>query len=161
MELLQAVFTTLWTIWNHRNMVLHKGKAQGSLSTITRPEAKTEIKAKHNVNQNWQVLINVVASKNRRTKRCGYAIEARKLDGTLLFRGGASSGRPTQHLAVQEALVEALIKSTAMGLYRVVVVSTDQRMVEICNKHRKAAWQGQALLMDLQNLHRHSIFVCT
>ena len=56
-------------------------QVQGSLSTIARTEAKTEIK--------------VAASRNRRTKRCGYAFEARKMDGTLLFRGGASSGRQT------------------------------------------------------------------
>ena len=38
--------------------------------------------------------------RNRRKKRCGYAFEARKMDGTLLFRGGASSGRQTQHLVI-------------------------------------------------------------
>ena len=39
------------------------------------------------LNQSWQILIKVAASRNRRTKRCGYAFEARKMDGTLLFRG--------------------------------------------------------------------------
>ena len=67
------------------------------------------------LNQSWQILIKVAASRNRRTKRCD-AFEARKMDGTLLFRGGASSGRQTQLLAVQEALVEALIKVNTIGM---------------------------------------------
>ena len=68
------------------------------------------------LNQSWQILFKVAASRNRRTKRCGYAFEARKMDGMLLFRGGASSGRQTQLLAVQEVLMEALIKVNRIGM---------------------------------------------
>jgi len=35
----------------------------------------------------------VVAARNSRTKRCGFAFEARRMDGALLFRGGASCGK--------------------------------------------------------------------
>ena len=41
--------------------------------------------------------------------------------------------------------MEALIKSTEMGLDRVVIVCADKRLVDICNKHMKIAWQDQAL----------------
>ena len=48
-------------------------------------------------------------------------------------------------------------KSTELGCYRVVIVSADKRLVDICNKHRKIAWQDQALLMDLHNFHPQGV----
>jgi len=53
--------------------------------------------------------------------------------------------------------VEALIKSTELGLDRVVIVCADNRLVDICNKHIKIAWQDQALLMDLHNVHQQGV----
>ncbi|KAL0011659.1 hypothetical protein SO802_006767 [Lithocarpus litseifolius] len=47
-------------------------------------------------NQNWQLLIKVAATRNKRTKRSGFDVEARNLDGAVLFRG-ASSRKKTQH----------------------------------------------------------------
>ena len=175
MDLLQAVFTTLWLIWNHRNVVLHKGKVPMPLEVVlmfqslicrcreafqTHQDQRQIYKPKPSIfmlTQNWQVLIEVAASRNRRTKRCGFAFEARRMDGALLFRGGTSCGRPIQHLAAQEALVETLIKSTAMDLFKAILVSNDQRRAELCNNQRKATWQDQALAMDLQNLHQQGL----
>ena len=34
MELLQAMFTLLWSIWNHRNMVLRKGKVPNPMEVV-------------------------------------------------------------------------------------------------------------------------------
>ena len=34
--------------------------------------------------------------------------------------------------------MEALIKCTAMGLYKAIIVSNDQRLVELCNNYSKA-----------------------
>ena len=31
---LQAIFTTLWTIWNHRNTVVHEGKQPNPMEVI-------------------------------------------------------------------------------------------------------------------------------
>lgn len=146
MELLQAVFTTLWTIWNHKNMVLHKGQVPNPLEVILTsqsliPRYREAFHQPHDqgkcqkpkskvptFNQDWPILIKLVASRNRRTKRCRYAFEARKMEGNLLFRRRASSGRQTQHLAIQEALVKALNKSTELGLHRVVIVITDKKL---------------------------------
>ena len=36
-----------------------------------------------NLTQSWQVLIKVAASRNRITKRCGFAFETRRMDGAL------------------------------------------------------------------------------
>ena len=51
-------------------------------------------------NQNWQIMLKVAANKNRRSKRSGYAFEAKTLEGNILFIGGASSERKPQHLAI-------------------------------------------------------------
>ena len=61
--------------------------------------------------QNWQLLIKVATTKNKRTRRSGFAVEARSLDGSILFRRGASSGENTEHQAAQEALLLALMKA--------------------------------------------------
>ena len=53
--------------------------------------------------------------------------------------------------------MEVLIKSTELGLDRVVIVCADNRLVDICNKHIKIAWQDQALLMDLHNVHQQGV----
>jgi len=42
----------------------------------------------------------VAAYRFRKSKRCGYAFEGVKLDGNILFTGGANSGRQTQYLAI-------------------------------------------------------------
>ena len=34
MELLQAMFTILWSIWKHKNMVLHKGKVPNPMEVV-------------------------------------------------------------------------------------------------------------------------------
>ena len=65
--------------------------------------------------QNWQLLIKVAATKSKRTRRSGFSFEARSLDGSILFRGGVSSGVKSRHQATQEALLLALMKAKDMG----------------------------------------------
>ncbi|KAL0007790.1 hypothetical protein SO802_009292 [Lithocarpus litseifolius] len=156
-------------------MVLHKGKVPNPMEVVLMSQSLTcryreafrsqqsqrqRNKPKPSISiltQSWQVLIKEAAARNRRTKRCGFAFEARRMDGATLLRGGASCGKPTQRLAAQEALVEALIKATTMDFHRTIVVTNDKRLVELCNNHRKATWLDQALEMDLQNLHQQGL----
>ena len=104
MELLQAMFTTLWKIWNHRNMVLYKGKVPNPLEVVlmsqsliyrykeafqTHQDQRQRYKPKpsiSNLTQSWQVLIKVAASRDRITKRCGFAFETRRMDGALTIQ---------------------------------------------------------------------------
>ena len=79
--------------------------------------------------RNWQLLIKVVATKNKRTRRSGFAIEASSLDGSILFRRGASNGEKTQHQAAQEALLLALMKARDLGYQRLYVISNDKYLV--------------------------------
>ena len=99
----------------------------------------------------------MAATRNKRTKRSGFAVESRKLDGAILFRGGASSGEKTQHQAAQEALLMALIKARKLGYQRLFVVSNDRYLVNLCNNARKTVWLDRTFLLDLHNLHQQGL----
>lgn len=154
-SLLQSIFTILWTIWTHKNLVLHKGKSPSPVEVvltlkslickykeafnqsqrqkhIQRPKSRTM-----DFSQNQQLLIKVAATKNKRTKRSDFAVDARNLDGAILFKGGASSGKKKQHQVAQEALLEALIKAKELGNQRLFIVSNDRYLVNLCNHTRK------------------------
>ena len=105
----------------------------------------------------------MAAHRNRRSKRCGFAFEAIKLNGDTLFKGGANSGRHSQYMAAQEALVEAILKAKDLGFYRIIIMS-NRRLVQICSHTNNPSWQDQALLSDLyqlqqQGLITHVLFV--
>lgn len=106
----------------------------------------------------------MVAYRNRKSKRRGYAFEDIKLDGSTLFTGGASSRRQTQCVAVQKALVEALIKAKDTRIRRIMILSNDRRLTQICNYTKKPSWQAQTFTLDLlqlqqQGLITHVLFV--
>ena len=129
MNYLQALFTTLWSIWNHRNMVLHQGQIPNLVKVILISQSLTcryqeafnqslvqEIRSnpkqtKSIPHQNWQILIKVVVDRNRKAGKYGFAFEATTLDGSTLFKGGANSGRQSIYMATQEALVESILKA--------------------------------------------------
>lgn len=139
-------------------MVLHKGKTPSPVKVvltsqtliyrykeafnqsprqkhIQRPKRRTM-----DFSQNWQLLIKVATTRNKRTKRSGFVVEARNLDKEILFKGGASSGKKIQHQVAQEALLEALIKAKELGYQRLFIVSNDRYLVNLCNKTRKIVW---------------------
>lgn len=123
-ELLTSSFHHLWSIWNHRNMVLHQGQIPNLVKVILISQSLTcryqeafnqslvqEIRSnpkqtKSIPHQNWQILIKVVIDRNRKARKYGFAFEATTLDGSTLFKGGANSGRQSIYMETQEALVE-------------------------------------------------------
>ena len=94
---LQLIFTILWTIWTHRNLVLHNGKTPNPLEVILTPQSlfastrrllicimgynhsQRSRNRTRDCRRNWQLLIKVAATKNKRTRRSGFAIEAVEL----------------------------------------------------------------------------------
>ena len=102
---LRSIFTIPWTIWIHRNLIFHNGKTPNLVEVILTSQSLIyRFKEAFNLykgynhcqrsrnrtkecRQNWQFLIKVAATKNKRTRRSGFAIEARSLDGSILFGG--------------------------------------------------------------------------
>uniref|UniRef100_A0A7N2L1G5 Uncharacterized protein n=1 Tax=Quercus lobata TaxID=97700 RepID=A0A7N2L1G5_QUELO len=76
-------------------------------------------------NQEWQIILKVAAHKNRRSKT---------LDGNELFSGGASCGRKNQQLAIQDAVGEAILKAMQMGYNKILILSNNNRLVQLCNQ---------------------------
>ena len=109
--------------------------------------------------QSWQIIIKVAASKNRKAKRYGFAFEATNLDGSILFKGGATSSRGSIYMATQEALVESILKAKDLGLGRILILCNNKKLMQICNHSSKPSWKDQALLSDLYQLQQQSLYI--
>ena len=123
----------------HMNQVLHNGKTPNPVEVIlTSQSFICRFKEAFNLykghkhcqrsrnrtkdcRQNWQLLIKVAATKNKRTRR---------------------SGVKTRHQAAQEALLLSLMKAKDMGYQRLYVISNDKYLVQICNYVKKARLGG-------------------
>ena len=96
MHYLQAVFTTLWTIWTHRNLVVHEGKHPNPVEVILTAQSLTcryqeafsscSSSSNKNADQNralqrfggpWQLIIKVAGVRKKKARRCGFAYEAK------------------------------------------------------------------------------------
>ena len=177
MNYLLALFTTLWSIWNHR-MVLHQGQIPNPVEVIIISQSLTcryqeafnqsqvqEIKSnpkqtKSLPHQNWQILIKVAVDRNRKVGRYGFSFEATTLEGSTLFKGGANSGRQSIYIATQEALVKSILKAKALGFCKILVLCNNKKLVQACNQTSNPSWQDQALLSDLYQLQKQSLIVC-
>ena len=120
MEYLCSIFTLLWTIWKHRNMVTHDGKTPNpteviltAQSLICRFKEAFERKINHdrpnkgvqpnhqNIGGCWDLIIKIAGARKARPKRTSFAYEASNLQGRTMFSGCASSGASTTTAATQ------------------------------------------------------------
>uniref|UniRef100_A0A7N2RFA8 Uncharacterized protein n=1 Tax=Quercus lobata TaxID=97700 RepID=A0A7N2RFA8_QUELO len=80
------------------------------------------------------------------SKRSGYAYEAKTLEGNVLFSGGASSGRKTQQLAIQDAVGEAILKSMPAGIQQNSDTQQQQETCAALQKDKNHIGQSRILL---------------
>ena len=81
-------------------------------------------------NWDWQLLIKIDDHRHRKTKRVGYAFEAINKEGSKIFLGCNSNGKSSPALAVQEALMEALLQAKELGFLHIVVLTGKQKSRE-------------------------------
>lgn len=181
MMFLQSCFTTLWSLWNHINLVLHQGKTPNPMEVLLTSQSllckyQDAFKNNHSQvskpiqhsyqrpqNQRWQIIIKVAAHKNRRSWRSGYAYEAKSMEGRVLFTGGVRKGRKTPYLVLQDAMGEAIFKAKELGFNKVIILSNSKRLGQICNGSKKPTWQEHTLVTDLNQLQQQglsTLFFC-
>ena len=104
MNYVQAIFTYLWTFWNHRNLVLHEGKDPNPMeviltvqnficrfqvafsnSSIQRRRPVLHPCAYQNLEGPWDLLMRIASIRKRKSRRVAYAYEAINLQGIAIF----------------------------------------------------------------------------
>ncbi|XP_050241346.1 uncharacterized protein LOC126690274 [Quercus robur] len=175
--ILQSFFTTLWSIWNHRNQVLHQGKDPNPMEVLLtsqsllcryqevfnnsqsqRSSCRQQTQQQF-TNQDWRLVIKVAASINRKTKRSAYAFEATTVDGRRLFTGGASCGRKTYCLAIQDAIGESMIEALELGYNRMLVLNCCKDLTQVCKQYREPSWHQKTLIADITHLRNQGIHI--
>ncbi|KAL0006201.1 hypothetical protein SO802_013762 [Lithocarpus litseifolius] len=174
---LQSMFTILWSIWNHRNLVLHQGKVPNpkevlliAQSCICRYHQAFSMERVQNTstrqqqgktftNYNWNIILKVAAYKNKKTKKSGAAFEALTMDGVSIFSGGNSCGRKQHYLALQDVVSEAIFKAKELGFHRILILSTSTKLDKLCNRNRKPVWSEKTFYTDIQKLSQQDVLV--
>ena len=170
----QAIFTTLWTIWNQRNTLVHEGKQPNPMEVILTAQnlscryqetptknadinrnAKESISGTQSLAGHWHLMIKIAGVMRKRARRSAYAYKAKNMQGESMFCGVASSAANSACGASQEAMVEASIKARNAGFHQVLILSNSRRLVHTVNKERNPNWQERTMMADLSSLHQN------
>ena len=101
---LQAIFTTFWTILNHRNTVVHEGKQPTPMEVILTAQnlscryqetptknayinrnAKETISGTQSLAGPQHLMIKIAGVRRKRARRSVYAYEAKNMQGETMF----------------------------------------------------------------------------
>ena len=183
MHSLQAVFTTLWSIWNHRNRVTHEGKTPNPLEVIltfqslicryketfsnyvvTSHRSADQKRCDQKIRGPWQLIIKIVGVKQKRLNRAGTAYEAKSMNGDTIIQGVSSCTAKPILVTIQEAMLEVAIKARNLGYTHFLFLSDSRRVVQVFNRECIPNWQEKFLLIDwthpsLKDYTYHSLFV--
>ena len=178
MNYLQSLFITLWTIWNHRNQVVHEGISPNPMQVIltvqtlscrygnafsdqqnsnwfsSRPKPPTQSAAGP-----WQLIIKVAGFRNKKKNRRAYVYEAINTQGDFMFFGANSSLARTAPGVLLEAVVEACLIAENHGLHHVLFLSDCRGLVKVFNSGRASDGQDNVRLADINFLVLHG-FLC-
>ena len=133
MAYVQAIFTTLWHIWLHRNRVLYDGLQPNPMSVILisqsmacrykeafldQPSHTSQPRRPqpdhYSSSGQWQLIVKLAGARSRKPNRWSSAYEAITRQGDSLFYGVNSSVADTTCGALLDAMVEAALKENTM-----------------------------------------------
>ena len=177
---LQQVLVILWTIWTHKNLVVHEGKPP-NLMKVTQSltcryiEAYFDCSSPSHDNTNhvrlrnipgkpWNLIIKVAGARMKRLNKSGFTFKAKNLQGNVILQGVSSYTGKTLPLIIQEAMLEVAMRAREFGCYNLLFLSDSFKVVQVTNKKWTPTWQDRSLLADwshleLNNINCHSLHV--
>ena len=169
MDYLQAIFTFLWTMWTHRNKVVHDGIIPNPMQIILMAQSlscryketfteqschsgtpRRPVVEPQSAVGPWQLIIKVAGSRYKKKKRRAYAYEAINTQGVGVFSGVNSSIARTTTGCLLEAVVEASLTATAHNFQRILFISDCRGLTRTLDSKRASNWQD--ILLDLLTL---------
>lgn len=110
-------------------------------------------------NQGWQVIIKVVAFRNRKTKRSGWAYAVITMNGVDFHRSEDNNGRKSSYRSSQGVVKEAIFKSKELGLSKMLILWNTKRLVQICNQRRNPTWLEKTFISNLVHLQQQGLII--
>ena len=178
MEYMLNIFITLWTIWYHRNRVVHEEIQPNPLEVVlTAQNTYCNYKEAYSVSyesnkryfklgvehntaaRHWQLLIKIARVRNSRCNRSAWAYEAKDMQGVIKLYGVASSNASSTNGAVQEALMKAVIIANNYEFNRILLLTNNKNLIQLVHRSKTPAWHERSLIVDMDILYQ-SGFVC-
>ena len=167
MKYLQGIFTNLWSIWTHRNLVVHEGKHPNPLEVILTVQslicryAKAFDCCSTSVHKSgvqskqvqipcgpWQLIVKVVGARLKRMNRAGYAFEAKTTHGNSILQGIYSCTKQPIPIIIQGAMLEVALKAKELGFKHILFLSDCRKVVQVNNCKITSSWQEKSLMSN-------------